>query len=129
MPLLLDTCTLLWLSMDLDQLSPKACEAILTHTNDLFVSCISALEMSTKCAKKKLDLPGGAEEWFRAVLKHHGVAQVPINFQIASYSGNLPPLHKDPFDRLIIATAWEYHMTIVTPDRYIRQYPNVECLW
>ncbi len=129
MPLLLDTCTLLWLSMDLAQLSPQASQAITTHANDLFVSSISALEISTKFVRGRLELPKDPAEWFRAVLKHHGVEQVPINFQIASQAGKLPPLHKDPFDRLIVATAWEYRMTIVTPDHQIRQYPDTEHLW
>lgn len=55
--------------------------------------------------------------------------QVPINFQIASHSGELPPHHKDPNDRLIIATAMEYGMTIVTPDKLIQQYEGITCLW
>ncbi len=67
--------------------------------------------------------------WFRQALGQHGVTQVPLNFQIAGQAGELPLHHKDPFDRLIIATALEYRMTIVTPDDLIRQYKEVECLW
>lgn len=129
MPLLLDTCTLLWLSSDVGYLSPAARQAIVDSPRDLFVSGISALEISMKAYKGKLDLTKEPEDWFRKTLKHHGVEQVPINFQIASQAGRLPPLHKDPFDRLIIATACEYRMTLVTPDRAIRQYSEVECLW
>jgi PIN domain nuclease of toxin-antitoxin system len=130
MPLLLDTCTLLWLSLDQKYLSDQVRVAIRSHPEDLFVSAISALECATKVAKGKLRLPfQEVGLWFRKVLEHHGVSQVPVNFQIAGQSGELPPRHKDPYDRLIIATALEYRMTVVTPDRLIRQYAEVECLW
>jgi PIN domain nuclease of toxin-antitoxin system len=130
MPLLLDTCTLLWLSSDQSQLSLNAKEAIQRHAGDLFVSAISALECAVKVSKKKLQLPlSKMETWFREVLNQHGIIQVPINFQIASQSGELPLHHKDPYDRLIAATALEYKMTIVTPDELIRQYKGVSCVW
>jgi PIN domain nuclease of toxin-antitoxin system len=129
MPLLLDTCTLLWLSSDADHLSPQAKEGLRPHAGDLFVSAISALECALLASKKKIRLPTASPEgWFRDVLKYHGIDQVPVNFQIASHSGELPPHHKDPYDRLIVATALEYRMTIVTPDELIRKY-GVECLW
>lgn len=130
MQLLLDTCTLLWLTSEQKCLSERARDAIQQHPDDLFVSAISALECATKAAKKKLRLPyPETDRWFRESLKKHGISQVPINFQIASHAGDLPLLHKDPYDRLIIATAWEYHMTIVTSDQVIHQYPDIECLW
>jgi len=128
-PLLLDTCTLLWLSSDLEGLSPRAKEGLRDHAGDLFVSSISALECAIKASKKKLRLPmDSPEEWFRGVLKQHGVVQVPVNFQIAGKSGELPDHHRDPYDRLIVATAMEYGMTIVTPDAIMRKY-DVNCLW
>jgi len=130
MPLLLDTCILIWLSREPKYLSEKSREAIKDHSGDLFISAISALECSIKVAKGGLKLPlKDPGQWFREVLRHHGIAQVPINFQIASQSGELPFHHKDPFDRLIIATALEYKMVIVTPDKLIRQYKEVGCVW
>lgn len=129
MPLLLDTCTFLWLGLDLSRLSEHAKTAIQTHEDDLFVASISALEVSALSRKKRLALPTTTEEWFRKALKQHGVQQVPLNFQIASKSDCLPEIHRDPVDRILVATAQEYRMTLVTPDRYIRQYPEVECLW
>ncbi len=131
MPLLLDTCTLLWLSRDPSELSPKAKQTIEDHENDLFISAIAALEVSMLVRKRRLALPPSlsAEDWFRETLKHHGIEQVPLNFQIASKSDALPEIHKDPMDRLMIATAQEYKMTILTPDQTIHQYPDIECLW
>ena len=129
MPMLLDTCTLLWLSMDQSKLSESAKQAIGEHPNDLFVTATTALEVSFLVRKKRLQLPLEVEEWFRQLLKHHGIQQVPLNFQIAVQSDQLPPIHADPVDRLLIATAQEYNMTVVTPDHLIRQYPDVRCLW
>lgn len=132
MSLLLDTCTLFWLSSDQDRLSKTSKEALVEYSGDLFVSAISALECATKVASGKLLLPAspqGANLWFRKVLDQHGITQVPVNFQIAGHAGELPLRHKDPFDRLIVATAWEYRMTVVTPDHMIRQYSEIKCLW
>ncbi|HEX5037569.1 MAG TPA: type II toxin-antitoxin system VapC family toxin [bacterium] len=129
MALLLDTCTLWWLTSEPDRLSESARRAIEEDSESLFVSSISALELAMKIAKGKLGIPlESPETWFREVLKHHGVEQVPINFQIASHSGELPQHHKDPYDRLIVATALEYGMTIITPDALIKKY-DVNCLW
>ena len=134
MPLLLDTCTLFWLSSNQKDLSKNSQDALVEHAGDLFVSAISALEFVTNVAKGKMRLPSqlpsqDAILWFRKILAQHEVSQIPINFQIAGQSGKLPLHHKDPFDRIIIATALEYKMTIVTPDKLIRQYSEVECLW
>lgn len=129
MPLLLDTCTFLWLCLDQSKLSDTAKQAITKHEDDLFVPAISALEVSALSRKGRVKLPMKTEDWFRKALKQHGVQQVPLNFQIASKSDGLPAIHRDPVDRILVATAQEYRMTLVTPDRYIRQYPEVECLW
>ncbi len=130
MSLLLDTCTLLWLSAGSARLSEPAQEAIRVGAGNLFVSAISALECATKVAKKKLVLPRkDVGLWFREVLDFRGIDQVPINFQIASRSGQLKPHHKDPYDRLIVATALEYKMTIVTPDKAIHKYKGVDYVW
>lgn len=129
MPLLLDTCTFLWLCLDQSKLSDVAKQAIKKYQDDLFVPAISALEISALYRKRRVKLPMETEEWFRKALRQHGVQQVPLNFQIASKSDRLPGIHRDPMDRILIATAQEYRMTIVTPDRLICQYPEVECLW
>ena len=100
-------------------------------SDDLFVSAISAFELGTKMTKGKLPLATKLtpEEWFREALQTHGVTQVPINFQIAAQSTQLPLIHNDSCDRMIIATAQEYKMKILTPDRLISQYPQADCVW
>lgn len=115
--------------MDQSKLSERAKEAIRSHEDDLFVTAMAAFEISALCRKGRLKLPLATEEWFRRALKHHGIQQVPLNFQIASKSDGLPEIHKDPLDRLLVATAQEYRMTVVTPDQMIHRYPDIEYLW
>jgi len=128
MPFLLDTCAFLWLN-DRKKISPRAQETIEGHSDDLFVSAISAFEIGIKTVKKKLNLSLPPEEWFRQMIAFFGVNYVPFNYQIASQTAMLPPLHADPCDRFLIATAREYNMQILTPDRLISQYPEAKCLW
>jgi len=129
MSFLLDTCTLFWLVSEPGRISDQARSVIQENRDNLFVSAISAFEFGVKERKGKFKFPYPAEEWFRRVLKDLGVAQVPINFQIATKSTQLPPHHTDPCDRIIVATAQEYGMRIITPDPLIQKYPQAECVW
>lgn len=129
MSYLLDTCTFFWLSSEPQKLSPRSRSVIEESPDDLFVSAISAFEFGIKEKKGQFRFPLPAEEWFKSVLKDLGVRQVPINAQIASQSTQLPPIHTDPCDRIIIATAQEYNMRILTPDEHIQQYAKALCLW
>lgn len=133
MPLLIDTCTLWWITnkKEQGQLSSHAVSLLNEFSDDLFCSAISAFELGMKFAKGKLRPHSGlnAEEWFRRALQKHGIVQVPINFQIAAQATLLPSIHRDPCDRMIIATAQEYNMKILTPDKLISQYPQAKCVW
>ena len=127
--LLLDTHVLIWLATALTQLTKTAKSAIRFHASELHVSAISALEISllTKCGKLKWGKRPLSR--FDRALKHHGVKEVPINSQLAWKSGQLPVIHRDPFDRIIIATALAHGMTILTKNRSIPTYPKVKAVW
>jgi PIN domain nuclease of toxin-antitoxin system len=127
--LLLDTHALIWLATDLTQLTETAKSAIRFHASELYVSSISSLEISllTECGKLKWGRHPHSR--FQQALKHHGINEVPINSSIAWKSGQLPFIHRDPFDRIIIATAQEHNMTILTKDRIIPTYPKVKAVW
>lgn len=58
-----------------------------------------------------------------------GVHEIPVDVQVALASTQLPPIHRDPFDRIIIATATKHGMTILTKDRIIPTYPKVKAVW
>ena len=127
--ILLDTCTLLWLSSDPSQLTHEAQQLIVKNAENLFVSAISAFEIGIKSRKGKLDLPLALGDWFEKTLQYHGISEIPVNSEIAIRSTGLPALHHDPCDRIIIATAQINDMTIITPDPLIKQYDGLKVAW
>lgn len=126
---LLDTCTLLWLAADQQRLSADAKATITQNAGELFVSSISAFEIAIKASRGKLDLPMEAGDWFSKATEFHGVDEIPVNSDIAIRSVQLPWLHNDPCDRLIVATALRNDMAIITCDSLIAQYENVRVVW
>ena len=127
--LLLDTCAFLWLAADQSKLSAEAKELIERESGDLVLSSISAFEIAVKHRKGKLRLPREPREWVPLALHHHGVSEVPVDSRIAIRSCELPPLHSDPADRLIVATAQLEGLEILTPDDKIAAYPEVIVRW
>jgi PIN domain nuclease of toxin-antitoxin system len=126
---LLDTCTLLWLAADQRKLSVPAKESLEQNAGRLLVSSISAFEIALKAKKGKLDLPIAAATWFERAIRHHGIREIPVDSTIALGSVALPPLHNDPCDRFIVATAAVRAVPIITCDPLIAQYPDVRVVW
>jgi PIN domain nuclease of toxin-antitoxin system len=116
--LLLDTHALLWWLADDDRLGPRAREAIAAPTNLVFVSAATAWEIAVKRALGRLAAPGDIEEWLAA----SNFQPLPIQIAEAVASAELPPHHRDPFDRLLVAQAQIGRMTIVTGDDEIGKY-------
>lgn len=129
MPVLLDTCTLLWLVSDLDSLSGIAIDTIQKNAGNLYVSAISAFEIAIKVKKNHFRLPLSATKWFERALAQHGLVEVPVSARIAAASVALPPHHADPCDRIIIATAMDLKACVLTPDRLIRVYKSARVVW
>ncbi len=127
--MLLDTCTLIWLTSDQDRLSPVAREAIDVNRENLFVCAVSAFELALKHTIGKLDLGLPPLEWYEAVLSHHGLVEIPIDGTCASLAGRLPLIHRDPCDRFLIAAAQVHNLPILTPDPWISRYPDVRVVW
>ena len=124
--LLLDTCTLLWLTSDQAKLSPAACQALSAHRGQLYVS---GFELAQKAAKGKLVLSRPPAEWMELALRLHGLKSLALEMASAVAAGALPALHADPFDRLLVASAQAHRLTLLTPDPLIRQYPALATLW
>jgi PIN domain nuclease of toxin-antitoxin system len=129
--ILLDTCALLWLVHDPTKLSKAATHAIRAHVASLHVSSVSAWEIAIKVAAGKLTLPPGltAETWFSQVLNACGLTEICPDAGIFCRAVALPVIHRDPCDRLIIATAVAHRLTVVTADNVIPQYPNCTVIW
>ena len=127
--ILLDTCTLLWLVIDPEKLSTPAIHSIAKYAGNIFVSAITGFEIGIKAKNGLLQLPKAADLWFTSALTLHGIEVVPITAEIAFASVALPPIHRDPADRFIIATAQYYQYTLITPDQHIHAYPAMHVLW
>ncbi|MFW6164283.1 MAG: type II toxin-antitoxin system VapC family toxin [Planctomycetota bacterium] len=127
--LLLDTCAVLWLAGDQDTLSDAAKQAIAASAGSLFVSAITAFEMAHKHRQGKLTLPIVPDQWYPEALNTHGLAELPITGAISLGAVALPRIHRDPCDRLIVATALAEDLPIVTADETIPQYPGVHVIW
>ena len=118
MNLLLDTHVLIWTLENNPRLSASAREAIVDGENLVFVSAVSVWEISVKQAMGKLDVPDNLIE----VIQIHRFTPLEINLQHAHLAGRLPAIHKDPFDRMLIAQSILEKLTIVTRDQIMNQY-------
>jgi PIN domain nuclease of toxin-antitoxin system len=127
MRLLLDTHAFVFLASDQGQIPSRAREAM--RVSPMFLSSISALEIALLAKHGRLRLPIAPGEFVDRALEQHGVSEIPVDRGLAVASAELPDMHNDPFDRLIIATAHEHDLVIVTKDEVIPQYPGVRALW
>lgn len=126
---LLDTCSLLWLTMDPGGLSERAKALLAPREEELFVSAISAFEIGIKVQKGKLQLLLPTSGWFKEALQLHELQEIAVKGEIAAISTELPLIHSDPFDRILIATAKLHNLTLLTPDPMIQKYPDVKWAW
>lgn len=127
MRLLLDTCTFLWLTGG-QPLPLAAAAAIREPGNEVFLSAASVWEIVVKHAKGALPLPEPPERFVPARRERRGIAALPFDEESALHGVRLPRLHRDPFDRMLIAQAIAHGLAIVTPDPLISQYP-VRVVW
>lgn len=129
MSILLDTHAIHWLGMGDPRLSSGAKTAIRSNPGKLFVSAISALELSRHAVLGRIEFPEEVGDWWEEVLNHHGVQEVAVDGRIASDAPTMTLPHKDPFDRIIVATARRHALTLVTCDGQIRRSLVVPCVW
>lgn len=123
MKLLLDTCTLLWLTLDADELSDTARELLIAPSSELVVSSASIWELAVKRALCRVHFDRPLDEWLADVREEYGLASLAIDDESALHLLRLPALHRDPFDRILVAQALVHGLAILTPDRAIRDYP------
>jgi len=119
MRLLLDSHVLLWWLDDPLRLVPAARAVIAARENEVYFSAASIWELGLKQSKGKLRLPTS----FVAVLLQEGFQELAISAAHAQASGTLPPLHGDPFDRLLLAQAQAENLLFLTRDETLRRYP------
>jgi PIN domain nuclease of toxin-antitoxin system len=126
--LLLDTCTFLWALSGEPPLPVRVAALVQDPGNDVFLSAASAWEIAIKYAAGKLRLPEDPAHFVPAMRAARGFTALAVDEESTLHIAKLPPLHGDPFDRLLVAQALVHGMTIVTPDPILARYP-ARTLW
>jgi len=119
--MILDTCALLWLAAGNKKLGRDTLRKI-NEAPAVYVSAISGFEIAVKAARGKLKLPHPAREWFDKVVGHHGLTVLALDAGICIEAAQLPPIHEDPCDRFIVATAKLNDLAVVTADSRFAKY-------
>lgn len=127
MNLLLDTHVVLWSQTAPDNLGAAASKTLLAMQNKIFVSSVSALEFARHHALGRLQFSNDVRTWFLEVVRHLQASVVPVDVDIAVEAYRLPDFdHKDPADRLLVATARLHDCQLVTADEKILHYRHVK---
>jgi PIN domain nuclease of toxin-antitoxin system len=122
MRLLLDTHVFLWyISADLN-LPVLWRDAIRDPANEVYLSVASVWEAVIKYALGKIALPEAPAGYLPRQRDAHRIASLPIEEAVFTHLANLPSLHRDPFDRIMIAQAFQHSLTLVTVDDAVRAY-------
>lgn len=123
MKLLLDTHLLLWAANGFEYLPADARTLMSDPENELFFSVASLWEIVIKCGLGRKDFQVDPRLLRRGLLDN-GYNELPILSEHAVAIGILPPIHKDPFDRLLVAQAIAEGITLLTSDAYVAEYPG-----
>lgn len=123
MRLLLDTCTFLWVTRGDALLSAEAAALFRDPANEVFLSAVSAWEIAVKHRLGKLPLPDLPARYVPRERERHGIAALPLDEADTLMLDRLPPVHTDPFDRLLVCQAIQHGLTLLTPDAQIHRYP------
>ncbi len=127
-PYLIDTAVFLWNFGQTQRLGPQVRELLKRSDDKVFVSSATSWEIAIKAASGKLRLPEPTREFFRNRLTVAGFLPLPITHEHALAAAELPRLHGDPFDRMLVAQAQTEGLILITSDRQLRKYP-VNTLW
>ena len=128
MKILLDTHTFLWLAIKPDLLSKNAIKSLENIENDLYLSSISIWEIEQKYQIGKLALPSSPKPIIKEFCNTYQILSLGFDAESAFELQNLPKIHNDPFDRMLICQAISHKFAIATNDRFIKQY-KVRTIW
>jgi PIN domain nuclease of toxin-antitoxin system len=121
---LLDTHVFLWMLSDPGRLNAEAKEAICHPNHSVFVSAVSAVEISIKKRLGKLVAPDSLEQ----EIESRGLQHLPLTFRHGMILETLPNHHLDPFDRMLVAQALCENLIVVSHDKKLEPYP-VRMVW
>jgi PIN domain nuclease of toxin-antitoxin system len=123
MKILLDTHVALWFWMGSERCPRSLVEMIQDQDNEVIFSQVSTLEIQIKFQQGKLSLPELPEKFIPEAVHRSGFRYQPITDAAIFFLGKLPSLHRDPFDRFLVAQAILEGCTVATLDRQIMAYP------
>ncbi len=131
MPYLLDTCAILFVAGNTSDLSGATLDLIdSASAGEVFVSAISVAEIACLQERGRITLSNHWRTWFDELLRKTAWTCLPITAQVMAEAYSLPPpIHRDPADLVLIATARLERLTLVTTDRKILDYPHVATVW
>jgi PIN domain nuclease of toxin-antitoxin system len=122
MKLLLDTHVFLWYIAADPKLPVRFRQAVQDPTNDVHLSVASVWEAVVKFAIGKLPLPASPAVYLPRQRDAHAIATLPIDEATMPHLAALPPLHRDPFDRVLLAQARQHQLTLVSVDPFVLSY-------
>jgi PIN domain nuclease of toxin-antitoxin system len=122
MRLLLDTHVFLWFITGDQKLPGSLRDCIRDRANDVFLSVVSIWEASIKYQLGKLPLREPPGTYLPRQRERHGIAGLAIDEAAVAHLDELPLLHRDPFDRMLICQATEHDLTLVTVDDAVKAY-------
>jgi len=121
--LLLDTCAFLWIAADAPELSTEARRLFTDPANEVYLSAVSTWEVALKYRLGRLPLPEPPGRLVAGLRAAHGIAALALEEDAALQEAKLPPLHRDPFDRMLVCQAIVHGLVVLTPDPAVAQYP------
>jgi PIN domain nuclease of toxin-antitoxin system len=127
MRLLLDSHILLWFALEPHKLPESVARVLRQPQNEPCFSVASIWELAIKQASGRANYVGDAAK-LRSGLLASGYAELAVTGEHALRTMQLPPIHKDPFDRLMIAQAQVERMVLVTNDAVVMRYPDLSLL-
>lgn len=126
MTLLLDTHLWLWAVEAPEKLGRRTKALLLKSSNDRLVSAISALEIARLCLEEKVIFAVSPKTWIEDSARDLRLQHVEVGYAVAVEAYSLPePFHRDPADRILVATARSYQATLLTADERILAYSHV----
>jgi PIN domain nuclease of toxin-antitoxin system len=127
--ILLDTHTWLWWVSGAPE-PPMRMKALITTANEpVAIASMSCLEVAWLAKKGRIALPVTVDQFFERAIEKAGLQLLPLTPKIAARSAALPDIHRDPVDRVLVATALELDAVLATKDSVIPSYPDVRVRW
>jgi PIN domain nuclease of toxin-antitoxin system len=127
--IVLDTHMWIWFVNLAFENFPSEWQERIETASQVGISPVSCYEIALAQQRGRLELPCSTNQWLRAALEPSGIELFPLTPEICSRAVNLAAVHRDPFDRMIMATALEYQASLASVDSMFRQYPELSsCL-